>query len=201
MGRRTGKWRRRRSCQIFAKEGVCHEHFCHGIWRRQENVSSAMVIGAAGATGAASASATQMQTLCGASWQVWKLLLPPAMPTAKGTLADMENASGFLRKKKEVRILLRHWADIQMYMQKDPERLLYFYHCMYTEIQKTCMTGAGRRFVNDGGGWSGAWTPLNKWADSLPVIAGPESHLHPYLRMHIQGEWPKHHLTRKVISD
>lgn len=51
MGRRTGQWRRRRSCQISAKEGVCHEHFCYGIWRRQENVSSAMVTGLLGLLG------------------------------------------------------------------------------------------------------------------------------------------------------
>lgn len=198
MGGRTGKQRRRRSCQISAKEGVCPEHFFFcGIWKRLENVFSAMETGASvAASSATTLGHPDTQTVRRSGWQVWMLHLPPSSPVAERTLANVEKAKQIYGKIN----ITEDLAQRLWHTDTHEETKTYYSHCRDTEIHKTCATGAHRRFVSGGGQWSGACRPPDTKEDHLPTIVRPETHLHPHLKVDILRQWPKPHLTHKITG-
>lgn len=112
MSGRTGKQRRRRSCQISEKEGVCPKlfffFFC-GIWKRLENVFSAMETRASGAASSATTLGhPDTQTAWCSGCQVWMLLLPPSSPMAERTLANMGKAKQIHGKINRTEDLAQH---------------------------------------------------------------------------------------------
>lgn len=136
------------------------------------------------------------QTVWRSGWQVWMLHLPPSSPVAERTLASVEKAEQIYGKIN----ITEDLAQQLWHTDTHKETKTYYSHCRDTEIHKTCATGARRRFVSGGGQWNGTCRPPDTKEDHLPTIVGPESHLHPHLKVDILRQWPKPHLTHKITS-